>query len=108
MRLEHSARTRPTPTDLTQAIERQIVQRTWGRIHRLEVEVADDRVVIHGLTSSYYSKQLALEAALDAIGANGAAKVELDIEVNANPPRSLTAHASRAGNELDRNRFEYE
>ena len=65
--------------DLAHAIERQIVQRTWGRVHRLEVEVIDDRIVIHGYTQSYRSKQLALEGARDVVG--NSAHVELDVEV---------------------------
>jgi hypothetical protein len=52
MRLDPSSRTRPIPPNLAQNIERQIALRTWGRIHRLEVEVVKDRVVVHGLTSS--------------------------------------------------------
>jgi hypothetical protein len=101
MRLERSPRTRPNPADLTQAVERQIVQRTWGRIHRLAVELADDRVIVHGLTSTYYTKQLALQAALDAIGSSGATEVDLDIEVNSSPLRSTIALASHAGRAWD-------
>jgi hypothetical protein len=66
---------------LEHSIERQIVQRTWGRIHGLSVEATPDRVIIHGHTSSYYIKQLALEGALEALESNDTARVELDIDV---------------------------
>jgi hypothetical protein len=78
--------------DLAHAIERQIVQRTWGRIHRLEVEVFGDRIVVHGYTQSYYGKQLALEGARDLVGDSG--QVELDVEVG---PRSTVCRAWRWG-----------
>ena len=81
--------TRNGNAELAQSIERQIVQRTWGRIHRLQVEVIDDRVVVHGCTQSYYSKQLALEGVLDVMGSNGAARVEMDVQVGASPPGAL-------------------
>jgi hypothetical protein len=68
---------------LEQRIENQIVQRTWGRIHRLQVELADDRIVVHGQTSSYYAKQLALEGVLDVIGSTAPTSVDLDIQVGA-------------------------
>jgi hypothetical protein len=66
---------------VAQSIERQIVQRTWGRIHRLAVEVIDDRVIVHGCTSTYYCKQLALEGVLDVLGSSRSTQVELDIQV---------------------------
>jgi hypothetical protein len=80
-------------TELAQAIERQIVQRTWGRIHRLQVEIIDDRVVVHGYTQSYYSKQLALEGVLDVI--DDSTRVELDIHVAAVPRIAMNGHADR-------------
>lgn len=64
--------------ELKVALERQIVQRTWGRIHRLAVEVTADRIVIRGWTSSYYVKQLALVAVREVVEAM---PVELDIQV---------------------------
>jgi hypothetical protein len=70
--------------ELEQAIDRQIVQRTWGRIHRLQVEVIGGRVVVHGCTSSYYVKQLALEGVLDVLGSDRVAQVDLDVQVGSN------------------------
>jgi hypothetical protein len=66
---------------LERAIERQLVQRTWGRIRALEVEVIDNRVVVHGRAPSYYVKQLALQGVLDVIESAGAMRIELNIQV---------------------------
>jgi hypothetical protein len=86
--------TRQPAGQLAQIIERQVVQRTWGRIHRLEVEVIDDRVIVHGCTSSYHSKQLALEGVLDVLDSPGPTHVELDIQVGAGPPSSMNRRLS--------------
>ena len=67
--------------ELERSIERQIVQRTWSRIHRLQVETVDGRILVHGRTSSYHVKQLALEGVLDVLGSADSAAVDLDIEV---------------------------
>ena len=82
------------PVGLAQTIERRIVQRAWGRIHRLEVEVIDDRVIVRGCTSTYHSKQLALEGVLDILGSTGATRVELDIHVAAIASSSFTRRAN--------------
>jgi hypothetical protein len=74
----------PTCADsaqLEQALERRITERTWGRIRRLRVEVATDRVLIHGFTESYYAKQLAIQGALDVLGPRRPQELVLDIEV---------------------------
>ena len=81
---------------VAQTIERQIVQRTWGRIHRLEVEVIDDRVIVHGCTSTYHSKQLALEGVLDVLGSTRSTQIELDIHVDASVPTCSTRWANLA------------
>jgi hypothetical protein len=62
-------------------VERLISQRTWGRVHRLHVEFTNGRLVVHGWTSSYYVKQLALQAALDALDSNDTMAVDLDVAV---------------------------
>jgi hypothetical protein len=66
---------------LRRAIERRIVQRTWGRIQALEVEVTDNRVVVRGRSPSYYIEQLVLQGVLDLIGSAGAMRIELSIQV---------------------------
>jgi hypothetical protein len=79
MTTEHEGR--PPTAVLEQAIRDQIVQRTGGRISRLEVEVKDNEVVIHGCAASYYLKQLALQGVLDVIGTAGMTKIELNVQV---------------------------
>ena len=75
---------------LGRAIERRIVQRTWGRIQALEVEVTDNRVIVRGRSPSYYVEQLALQGVLDLIGSAGAMRIELSIQVGG-PPKSPPA-----------------
>jgi len=78
--------------ELERTLERRLIQRTWGRIRRLRVEVNEDRVVVHGSTPSYYVKQLALAAILDTLGAT---PVEEDLEVGAGGSRTPLGHARR-------------
>ena len=72
------------------AIERQILQRTWGRIQALEVKVSHNRVVVRGRAPSYYVEQLALQGVLDVIGSD-AMRIELDIEVSSYPQSAREA-----------------
>ena len=67
-------------TDLAHSLERQIRQRTWGRIHQLAVEVTPERLVVHGCTPSYYVKQLAIQAVLETLAPESPV-VEVDIQV---------------------------
>ncbi len=74
--------------ELAGVLERQIAQRTWGRIHRLRIEQVNDRVVVQGWTSSYYVKQLALLAVHEVLEATSVAVAcDVDIEVGAGDPR---------------------
>jgi hypothetical protein len=68
------------------AIERHIIERTWGRVHRLAVEVAGGCVRVHGRTSSYYVKQLAIQACLEALHGLPPARLEVEIEVGGTAP----------------------
>lgn len=61
---------------LNHAAEQRINLRTHGRIHGLQVEIEGDKATVRGRTGTYYTKQLALHAALEF-----ANEVELDIEV---------------------------
>jgi hypothetical protein len=70
-----------TGAALEENIERRIVKRTWGRMHQLRVEVNGNRVIVHGCTSRYYDKQLAIQAALEAMSCNPDSRIEVDIEV---------------------------
>lgn len=53
---------------LAEEIEGLVQRRTGGQIRGLHVEVYQDRVVITGRASTYYAKQLAQHAAMDAAG----------------------------------------
>jgi hypothetical protein len=61
------ASTAPIDETLLSRIERIVRCRTGGRIRDLRIDVTDDQVVISGVASTYYAKQLATHAALDEI-----------------------------------------
>jgi 3-oxoacyl-[acyl-carrier-protein] synthase III len=82
--------TPPSKTVEADTIERLINQRTGGRIHRLQVELKDSQLVVRGRTTSYYVKQLALQAALDALDSTNVNSVELDIYVGDGRPNRRT------------------
>ena len=72
--------------ELDVALEREITQRTWGRIRQLRVEKRDGRLAVCGYTSSYYAKQLALAAVREVYPTD---PVDLDIQViSGNQPLS--------------------
>jgi hypothetical protein len=54
--------------DLVARVERIIRCRTGGRVHDLRVDADDSSVVLSGVCSTYYAKQLATHAALDELG----------------------------------------
>ncbi|WP_417848676.1 hypothetical protein [Thalassoglobus sp.] len=49
-------------------LERKINAKTSGRIKELQVESTGDSIIISGSTTTYYSKQLATQLALDEFG----------------------------------------
>jgi hypothetical protein len=51
---------------LVDAIERMVERRTGGRIWNLRVEIEYGRIVLLGRAGSYYAKQLAQHAAMEA------------------------------------------
>jgi hypothetical protein len=55
-----------SPQAISERIERCVRLRTGGMIRGLRVDVAEESVVISGRTTTYYNKQLATHAALDA------------------------------------------
>lgn len=63
---------------LRETVERFVQSRTGGMIRELRVDVSDREVVLSGRTSTYYNKQLATHAALDA---HAQVSVTNDIEV---------------------------
>ena len=54
-------------SELTELVERVIRNRTGGPIRELRVDVFNGEVILTGQTSTYYTKQLATHAALDAV-----------------------------------------
>jgi len=84
--------------ELSRALEREIVQRTWGRIHRLRVERVNERWIVQGWTSSYYVKQLAWLAVHDVLEATGLSfNCEVDIEVGSGDPAPPGLHPRNSG-----------
>jgi hypothetical protein len=65
-------------------LERQIVQRTLGRVRDLHVETQDDRVIVRGFTPSYFMKQLAIQAALEVLDREQRPR-ELDMQLDVLP-----------------------
>ncbi len=51
---------------LAATVERIVFSRTGGRITELRVDVTEGRIVLMGRAATYYTKQLATQAALDA------------------------------------------
>ncbi len=80
--------TAASPAELEQAVERRVAERTWGRIHRLNVRVTADRLHVQGVTSSYYCKQLAIQAVMEALGDDTVLLPVLEIDVSPAPPRA--------------------
>jgi hypothetical protein len=80
-------RTTEAEQALERAIERQITQRTWGRLQGLEVRVSHDQVIVRCRAPSYYMEQLALQGVLDLVGSAGAMRIQLNVEVSG-PPTS--------------------
>jgi len=72
------AEAKPGLEGLRLAIEWRIEQRTWGRIRQLKVEVIDGCVIVHGCSTTYYTKQLALVAVREVAASW---PVEFDIQV---------------------------
>jgi hypothetical protein len=52
---------------LVARIERIVRCRTGGRIRDLHVDVSEESVIISGVATTYYAKQLVTHAALDEI-----------------------------------------
>jgi hypothetical protein len=75
------AMTRELTEALPGRIERQIAQRTWGRLRHLSIDVSEERVRVQGCAPSYYLKQLAIQACLEATEPAGAPRLDVDIVV---------------------------
>jgi hypothetical protein len=70
--------------ELDEDLERRILQRTWGRIHQLQIEQKGGQVIVRGFCPSYYIKQLAL-LAVQEMGET--IPVRFDIQVGEGGPR---------------------
>jgi hypothetical protein len=81
--------------ELGQSIERRIVERTRRRIRQLRVRVRAERVVVHGQTLSYYVKQLAIQAVLEALREAGVTAV-LDVRISVSAPLGRDHPLARA------------
>ena len=64
-----------------QQIERAIARRTWGRLRHLAIELTEDRVIVRGCAPSYYVKQLAIQACLEATESATPPQLDIDIVV---------------------------
>jgi hypothetical protein len=60
-------------------VERAIRDRTWRRVSNLCVESRGEIVVIRGSTRTYYLKQLALEAAREALATTRPFLIDIDV-----------------------------
>jgi hypothetical protein len=69
------------PAEWLDSIERRIHKRTWGRIDQLQVADTGNGIVVRGLASSFYDKQLAIQAVLEWLGGQSTTDFSLDIAV---------------------------
>jgi len=67
-----------TPHPSAETLRRHIDSRTGRRIRQLRVDCNGRQVAVHGVTSSYYLKQLALSAVREVIPSD---PVEFNIQV---------------------------
>jgi hypothetical protein len=78
--LRQDAKEATAIAEILEQVERNIRLRTGGTIRELRVVLEENTVVITGRTSTYYNKQLATHALLDAMGDR-----ELRNEIDVNP-----------------------
>lgn len=76
---------------LLSEIKDHVAERTWGRIRRLHVEDRDHYVIVRGHTTTYYAKQLAIEAALEIARYSARPEIVFEIQVmGQSQPRTAT------------------
>ena len=85
----HSDKVTFSYQQLAQNIERQILERTRGRVRCLRVQVTEGRVLVSGNADSDNARQLAIEGIGDVLGSIPS-DVQLNITVS-------TAHEIRTG-----------
>jgi hypothetical protein len=81
--------------ELKGAIERQIMERTWRRVHDLQVRITKRGVVVSGRTGTYHVKQVAIQAVLDLLASSPTTAVAVDIQVVPSDPLVDRMHESR-------------
>ena len=82
--------------ELGQIIERRILERTWRQIRQLRVEACAGRIVIHGQTPRYYTKQIAILAVLEALRQAGV-QAMVDVRISVSAPLSPTTNLPAPG-----------
>jgi hypothetical protein len=70
-----------TRQDLAGMLEKQIKEKTFGRVRPLEVKMGTDKITIHGNCPSYHVKQLAIQALLELAPEAAPFHFALDIRV---------------------------
>lgn len=75
----------PSGADLERLLRQRIVERTGGRIERLQVKVSAERILIAGRAANYHLKQLVIQAAFDIIRSVGKS-IDIDVRIVVSPP----------------------
>jgi hypothetical protein len=70
------------PSKVVLNIEQEIRDRTFRRVQNLRAELINGQIVVHGSTSSSYTKSLAVEAARKVRALICPTQLLLDIQVN--------------------------
>jgi hypothetical protein len=70
---------------LEQAVMGRIVNRTWGRMQALAIELTDGELVVRGSSPCHYVKQLALQAVLDVLSSDSSTKIGINFQVVVRP-----------------------
>lgn len=78
-----------SPVEIASELERCVQERTGRQVRGLRVELAPERVILHGHAASYYVKQLAQSGVLDVLPS---IHLENDIEVDGVRSAPRTAH----------------
>lgn len=74
--------------ELAEGLHQWIARRSAGRVRSLNVETRDGRIVVQGVSETYYGRQLVQAAVMEALNELGVGRpeeVEIDIVVTAKP-----------------------
>ncbi len=53
---------------LAKEVERAVQSATGGRVHKIEVEISEDTILLRGFCATFHCNQLAQTAAMDVAG----------------------------------------